>query len=73
MTIKDKDLEMIAGGSVNDAIIKSVMKLSAQYNLDIKPDYVALLISKGGAVLREYVKSKLPEDAKSLANIIPIF
>lgn len=73
MKINDELLKNVTGGSNNETIIKIVTELLAEYNIEVKPELIIELINKGGLTLRDFVKSKLPKEAKGMANIIPSF
>ena len=73
MKINDELLKNVTGGVNNDTIVKIVTELLAEYGVEIEPELIIKLIDKGGLTLRDFVKSKLPQDAKGMANIIPSF
>lgn len=73
MKINDELLKNVTGGSNNETIIKIVTELLAEYNIEVKPELIIELINKGGLTLRDFVKSKLPKEAKDMANMIPSF
>ena len=73
MKINDELLKNVTGGVNNDTIVKIVTELLAEYGVEIEPELIIKLIDKGGLTLRDFVKSKLPKEAKDMANIIPSF
>lgn len=73
MKINDELLKNVTGGVNNDTIVKIVTELLAEYGVEIEPELIIKLIDKGGLTLRDFVKSKLPQDAKGMASIIPSF
>ena len=73
MKLNDELLNKVTGGINSDEVVKIVTKLLANYNIEIKPELIVELIDKGGLTLRNFVMSKLPPEAKDVANIIPSF
>ena len=73
MKLNDELLNKVTGGINSEEVVKIVTKLLANYNIEIKPELIVELIDKGGLTLRNFVMSKLPQEAKDAANIIPSF
>ena len=70
--LSEDELLAVCGGTYS-CMVETLTTYMLKIGLDVTPAFVEDMASRGGCLLRDWAKSKLPQNERGAAYVIPCF